>query len=144
MNILTSTDKLVTSCKTTEVWRLRLKRAFNLPKYRKILNLLDYNEEITVEDVADKISSSKSLTSQDLTKLKEVGLVKYDTEGKYHIYSINKPIMRKTLIMADVMRAMESLPCRNPEYETEIQKIIKVIDPEKKISWSPKAKNEFF
>lgn len=136
------TDKLVTACSIMKIWRLRFKRMYNMPKTKRLLNLIEENEFPTVQDLADATGGSHSITSQDLKLLRDVGLVDFESSGKYHGFFINKSIVDNTLILADVMRALEGGNCRNPEHEDTITTVLAALGHTNVIKWSSLALGE--
>ena len=66
-------------------------RAVNNPLRQSILRLLHRNKGLTVTDLYTELAVGQPLVSQQLSILRDAGLVQYERQGKYTRYFINYP-----------------------------------------------------
>lgn len=79
---------------------------FASAKKLQILDILR-NGELTVSQILEKMSISKTNLSQNLTIMKERGILKTRREGQYIYYSIaNGKVLQAYDIMSEVLREL--------------------------------------
>lgn len=54
----------------------------------KVIELLGYNQEMTVSEIYEALGTEQSLTSHHLTKMKDKGVLNCRREGKNIYYSL--------------------------------------------------------
>jgi len=64
-------------------------RALNHKLRRRIIEMLNENEEMVVTDIYVKLRIEQSVASQHLAILRKAGIVNTTRNGKYILYSLN-------------------------------------------------------
>ncbi len=62
---------------------------------RKRIIITLYSKKMTVTQIYNKLKLEQAVTSVQLSILKKSGIVKMHKKGKYHIYYINKDLIKK-------------------------------------------------
>lgn len=65
-------------------------RSINHPLRKRIIQLLEEKEELTVTEIYVKLRLEQSVASQHLAILRRAGVLNTEREGKYIHYSLNK------------------------------------------------------
>ena len=87
-NMLTMIDQLIP---IDQVNHLKKKLSvLSRPRCREIIDLLMIYEDMVVTDLMIKLRCEQSIVSQELAKLRNIGLVTYDRDGKYIKYKVLK------------------------------------------------------
>lgn len=120
-------DPIVNRNAIGRMMEMQFKRVFRMITLMNILNKLDEHDYMRVEDLADELGQSKSLTSQNLKKLADIGIVEFKADGKYHEYQINKQNLSFLLIINDLCCMKYNKPIRNPENEEILVKLAEIL-----------------
>ena len=78
-------------------------RAVNHKLRQRIIDLLENSDTMTVTDIYIKLGLQQSIVSQHLRILRNSGVLKTESQGKYRYYSIDRDRLN------DVQKAVEIL-----------------------------------
>ena len=94
--------------------------------------LMQQNGEITVTDIADKMSCSKASVTKALNNLKDKNLVEYEAYGKINLSKQAEEIAQKNLEAYDIVYLFfnEILDIKNEKAKEEAEKIKSIISDE--------------
>jgi DNA-binding transcriptional ArsR family regulator len=80
-----------------------------------ILEMLQKNDEMSVNDLVTKLKKDQPLVSHHLRALKECGIVKTRENGKMTMYSIaNKDISKMIINIVKTAEKMAAICCEMP------------------------------
>ncbi|MBM2852885.1 MAG: ArsR family transcriptional regulator [Candidatus Nitrosotenuis sp.] len=80
-----------------------------------ILEILQKNDEMSVNDLVTKLKKDQPLVSHHLRALKECGIVKTRENGKMTMYSIaNKDISKMIINIVKTSEKMATICCEMP------------------------------
>lgn len=102
---------------------------FAEPNRLRILSIL-YEQDLTVNDIAEILQLKQANTSRHLAKLSEEGLVKSTKCKKYVIYSIDDEYRKECMIMAPVINVYRSYDTGKEDLKRLNELIIKKIGTE--------------